>query len=159
MSLAVAIQMDPIEAIDIEGDSTFVLALEAQRRGHGLFHYLPQHLSLKDGRVYAHMQPLEVRREKGNHFSLGAPQSVDLATADVVLMRQDPPFDMSYITATHLLEHVHPETLVVNDPVHVRNAPEKLFVTHFAELMPPQYSRSSGSPVTTPSIVTHPASL
>ncbi|GAB4362211.1 MAG: glutathione synthase [Kiloniellaceae bacterium] len=137
MSLAVAIQMDPIEAIDIQGDSTFVLALEAQRRGHGLFHYLPQHLSLKDGRVYAQMRPLEVRREKGNHFTLGAPQSVDLATADVVLMRQDPPFDMSYITATHLLEHVHPETLVVNDPVHVRNAPEKLFVTHFAELMPP----------------------
>jgi len=137
MSLAVAIQMDPIEAIDIQGDSTFVLALEAQRRGHGLFHYLPQQLSLKDGRVYAQMRPLEVRREKGNHFTLGTPQSVDLATADVVLMRQDPPFDMSYITATHLLEHVHPETLVVNDPVHVRNAPEKLFVTHFAELMPP----------------------
>ena len=137
MSLAVAIQMDPIEAVDIQGDSTFVLALEAQRRGHGLFHYLPQQLSLKDGRVYAQMRPLEVRREKGNHFTLGAPQSVDLATADVVLMRQDPPFDMSYITATHLLEHVHPETLVVNDPVHVRNAPEKLFVTHFAELMPP----------------------
>jgi glutathione synthase len=137
MSLAVAIQMDPIESVDIEGDSTFVLALEAQRRGHGLYHYLPQHLSLKDGRVYARMQPLEVRREKGNHFSFGAPQSIDLATADVVLMRQDPPFDMSYITATHLLEHVHPETLVVNDPVHVRNAPEKLFVTHFPGLMPP----------------------
>ncbi len=137
MSLAVAIQMDPIEAIDIEGDSSFVLALEAQRRGHGLYHYLPQHLSLKDGRVYAHMQPLEVRREKGNHFRFGASQSIDLATADVVLMRQDPPFDMSYITATHLLEHVHPETLVVNDPVHVRNAPEKLFVAHFPELMPP----------------------
>ncbi|MPZ11960.1 MAG: glutathione synthase [Kiloniellaceae bacterium] len=137
MSLAVAIQMDPIEAVDIQGDSSFVLALEAQRRGHGLFHYLPSRLSLKDGRVYARMQPLEVRREKGNHFSLGAPQIMDLATADVVLMRQDPPFDMSYITATHLLEHVHPETLVVNDPVQVRNAPEKLFVTHFAELMPP----------------------
>jgi glutathione synthase len=137
MSLAVAIQMDPIESIDIQGDSSFVLALEAQRRGHGLFHYLPQHLSLKDGRVYAQMRPLEVRREKGNHYTLGAPQSVDLATADVVLMRQDPPFDMSYITATHLLEHVHPETLVVNDPVHVRNAPEKLFVTHFPGLMPP----------------------
>ncbi|GAB4225536.1 MAG: glutathione synthase [Kiloniellaceae bacterium] len=137
MSLAVAIQMDPIEAIDIDGDSTFVLALEAQRRGHGLYHYLPQHLSLKDSRVYAQMRPLEVRREKGNHFTLGAAQTVDLATMDVVLMRQDPPFDMSYITATHLLEHVHPETLVVNDPVHVRNAPEKLFVTHFPELMPP----------------------
>jgi len=137
MSLAVAIQMDPIEAIDIEGDSSFVLALEAQRRGHGVYHYLPQHLSLKDGRVYARMQPMELRREKGNHFSFGATQIIDLATADVVLMRQDPPFDMSYITATHLLEHVHPETLVVNDPVHVRNAPEKLFVAHFPELMPP----------------------
>ncbi len=137
MSLAVAIQMDPIEAIDIEADSTFVLALEAQRRGHGLYHYLPQHLSLKDSRVFAQMRPLEVRREKGNHFTLGSPQSVDLATMDVVLMRQDPPFDMAYITATHLLEHVHPATLVVNDPVHVRNAPEKLFVTHFPELMPP----------------------
>ena len=137
MSLAVAIQMDPIQAIDIEGDSTFVLALEAQRRGHGLYHYLPQHLSLKDSRVYAQMRQLEVRREKGNHFTLGAAQNIDLATMDVVLMRQDPPFDMSYITATHLLEHVHPETLVVNDPVHVRNAPEKLFVTHFPELMPP----------------------
>src|SRR3546814_7899188 len=137
MVLAVAIQMDTIEAIDSQGDSAFVLALEAQRRGHALFHYLPKALSLKDGRVYARMQPLEVRREAGNHFTLGAPQLVDLATADVVLMRQDPPFDMSYITATHLLEHVHPRTLVVNDPVHVRNAPEKLFVTHFAELMPP----------------------
>lgn len=137
MSLAVAIQMDPIELIDIRGDSSFVLALEAQRRGHALFHYLPKALSLKDGRVYARMQPLEVRREAGNHFTLGAPQLIDLATADVVLMRQDPPFDMSYITATHLLEHVHPQTLVVNDPVHVRNAPEKLFVTHFAGLMPP----------------------
>ena len=137
MSLAVAIQMDPIEAIDIKGDSSFVLALEAQRRGHGLYHYLPQHLSLKDSRVYARMRPLEVRREAGNHYTLGAPEIIDLAAVDVVLMRQDPPFDMSYITATHLLEHVHPETLVVNDPVHVRNAPEKLFVTHFPELMPP----------------------
>ncbi|MGF1631863.1 MAG: glutathione synthase [Kiloniellaceae bacterium] len=148
MSLAVAIQMDPIEAIDIQGDSSFVLALEAQRRGHGLFHYLPSRLSLKDGRVYARMQPLEVRREKGNHFSLGAPQTIDLATADVVLMRQDPPFDMSYITATHLLEHVHPATLVVNDPVHVRNAPEKLFVTHFAELMPPTLITSDREEIT-----------
>ncbi|MGE5767750.1 MAG: glutathione synthase [Bacteroidota bacterium] len=137
MSLAVAIQMDPIEKIDIRGASSFVLALEAQRRGHGLFHYLPNALSLKDGRVTARMQPLAVRREAGNHYTLGAAESIDLATMDVVLMRQDPPFDMAYITATHLLEHVHPETLVVNDPVHVRNAPEKLFVTHFAELMPP----------------------
>src|SRR3546814_16590047 len=102
-----------------------------------MFHYLPSALSLKDGRVYARMQPLEVRREAGNHFTLGTPQTIDLATLDVVLMRQDPPFDMAYITATHLLEHVHPRTLVVNDPVQVRNAPEKLFVTHFAAMMPP----------------------
>ncbi len=137
MSLAVAIQMDPIADIDIEADSTFVLALEAQRRGHGLFHYLPQHLSFRDGRVYARARPLEVKREAGRHAALGAPQLIDLATLDVVLMRQDPPFDMAYITATHLLEHVHPNTLVVNDPVHVRNAPEKLFITHFGPLMPP----------------------
>lgn len=137
MSLAVAIQMDPVETIDIEGDSSFVLGLEAQRRGHGLYHYLPQELSLRDGRVYAHMRPLALRREAGNHASQGQAESIDLATLDVVLMRQDPPFDMAYITATHLLEHVHPETLVVNDPIHVRNAPEKLFVTHFPELMPP----------------------
>src|SRR3546814_374140 len=137
MVLAVASQMDPIEAIDSQGDSAFVLALEAQRRGHGLFHFLPSALSRKDGRVYARMQPLEVRREAGNHSTLCTPQTIDLATLDVVLMRQDPPFDMAYITATHLLEHVHPRTLVVNDPVQVRNAPEKLFVTHFAEMMPP----------------------
>ena len=137
MSLAVAIQMDPVETIDIDADSTFVLALEAQRRGHGLYHYLPQDLSLRDGRVIAMARPLEVRREHGNHASLGTAEKIDLATLDVVLMRQDPPFDMAYITATHLLEHIHPETLVVNDPMQVRNAPEKLFVTHFAELMPP----------------------
>jgi len=137
MSLAVAIQMDPLEAINIDADSSFVLGLEAQRRGHGLFHYLPRHLFFRDGRVYARARPLELRRERGRHFTLGEAQVIDLATLDVVLMRQDPPFDMSYITATHLLEHVHPETLVVNDPVHVRNAPEKLFVTHFEGLMPP----------------------
>jgi glutathione synthase len=137
MSLAVAIQMDPVESIDIDADSSFVLALEALKRGHGLFHYGPRDLSLKNGRVIARARPLELRREKGNHFSLGAVETLDLAGLDVVLMRQDPPFDMSYITATHLLEHVHPGTLVVNDPVQVRNAPEKLFVTHFAELMPP----------------------
>jgi glutathione synthase len=137
MSLAVAIQMDPIESVDIDVDSSFVLALEAQRRGHALFHYLPRHLFFREQRVYATARPLEVRRERGNHFTLGAPQTIDLATLDIVLMRQDPPFDMSYITATHLLEHVHPHTLVVNDPVHVRNAPEKLFVTHFEGVMPP----------------------
>ena len=137
MSLAVAIQMDPIELINIDADSTFVLALEAQRRGHGLFHYLPRHLAFRDGRLLARARPLQVRRELGNHATLGKPEMLDLATVDVILMRQDPPFDMSYITATHLLEHVHPRTLVVNDPVHVRNAPEKLFVTHFDGLMPP----------------------
>ncbi|CAA7622870.1 Glutathione synthetase [Magnetospirillum sp. LM-5] len=137
MSLAVAIQMDPIETININADSTFVLALEAQRRGHALYHYLPSALALKNGRVLASVRALEVRREAGNHATLGQPQMVDLATMDVVLMRQDPPFDMAYITATHLLEHIHPATLVVNDPVHVRNAPEKLLVTHFPKLMPP----------------------
>ena len=137
MSLAVGIQMDPIERIDIDGDSTFVLALEAQRRGHGLFHYLPTDLNYHHGRVFARARALEVRRVRGDHFTLGEPQNLDLRALDVVLMRQDPPFDMNYIAATHLLERVHPETLVVNDPVSVRNAPEKLFVTQFAELMPP----------------------
>jgi glutathione synthase len=137
MSLAVAIQMDPIEAIDINADSTFALALEAEARGHALYHYLPKHLSLSHGRVHAHARPLRVRAVKGDHATLGAPERLDLAAVDVVLMRQDPPFDMAYITATHLLEHIHPKTLVVNDPVEVRNAPEKLFVTHFPDLMPP----------------------
>ncbi len=147
MSLAVAIQMDPIETIDIDADSTFVLALEAQRRGHGLYHYLSQDLAFRDGRVRARARPLEVRRKKGNHASLGAPEMIDLAALDVVLMRQDPPFDMAYITATHLLEHVHPSTLVVNDPVHVRNAPEKLFITHFEALMPPTLITSDRSEI------------
>ena len=137
MSLAVAIQMDPIEGIDIDADSTFALALEAQLRGHALYHYLPQGLAFHHARLYALARRLDVRRVRGNHFALGAFEDIDLATMDVVLMRQDPPFDMAYITATHLLEHIHPATLVVNDPVHVRNAPEKLFVTHFSELMPP----------------------
>ncbi len=137
MSLAVAIQMDPIEDVDITADSTFALAVEAQKRGHGLFHYLPRDLSFREGRVVARARTLEVRREPGNHYTLGPAETLDLVTMDVVLMRQDPPFDMSYITATHLLEHIHPGTLVVNDPVHVRNAPEKLFITHFPELMPP----------------------
>jgi glutathione synthase len=148
MSLAVAIQMDPIESINIDADSTFVLALEAQRRGHALFHYLPRQLFFREQRVYATARALQVRREHGNHFSLGAPQTIDLATLDIVLMRQDPPFDMSYITATHLLEHVHPQTLVVNDPVHVRNAPEKLFVTHFEGVMPPTLITSDRAEIT-----------
>ena len=137
MSLRVAIQMDPIESVDIDADSTFALALEAAARGHSLLHYLPSALSLVEGKVVASAQPLQVRREHGNHFSLGAPAPVDLTEVDVVLMRQDPPFDMAYITATHLLERIHPDTLVVNDPAHVRNAPEKLFVTHFEGIMPP----------------------
>ncbi|MGY8958183.1 MAG: ATP-grasp domain-containing protein, partial [Alphaproteobacteria bacterium] len=136
MSLAVAIQMDPIEDVDIDADSTFVLALEAQRRGHTLYYYLPNDLSFRNGQVYANARPITVKREKGNHFSAGAIEVLDLQTVDVILMRQDPPFDMAYITATHLLEHLHPQTLVVNDPANVRNAPEKLFVTRFPELLP-----------------------
>lgn len=137
MTLQVAIQMDPIESVNINADSTFVLALEAQKRGHALYHYLPRHLSFREGRVTARARALTVRREEGRHFDLGSEQALDLRTMDVVLMRQDPPFDMAYITATHVLEHIHPKTLVVNDPVHVRNAPEKLFVTHFEGVMPP----------------------
>ena len=137
MSLAVAIQMDPIERIDIDADSTFVLALEAHRRGHGLYHYLPTDLSYDHGRVKALARPLQVRRQRGDHCTLGAPEMLDLRTFDIVLMRQDPPFDLNYVAASHLLERLRPDTLVVNDPVSVRNAPEKLFVTHFAELMPP----------------------
>ena len=137
MGLVVAIQMDPIESINIDADSTFVLALEAQARGHALYHYLPGRLTLRDGRLTARGQRLEVRRERGRHYSLGPLETLDLAAMDVILMRQDPPFDMAYITATHLLEHVRETTLVVNDPVSVRNAPEKLFGTHFPSLMPP----------------------
>ncbi len=137
MSLAVAIQMDPIEAVDIEADSTFVIALEAQARGHALYYYNPPAMSFHHGRVYAKAHPLDVRRVKGDFFTLGEEQELDLAGVDVVLLRQDPPFDMAYITTTHLLEHIHPETLVVNDPTHVRNAPEKIFVTQFPDLMPP----------------------
>lgn len=137
VSLSVAIQMDPIERIDISGDSTFALAIEAQRRGHALCYYGPRDLSLREGVVSARLRPLQVRAEPGNHFTLGAPALTDLATMQVVLMRQDPPFDMAYITATHILERLAPSTLVVNDPFHVRNAPEKLFVTLFGDLMPP----------------------
>ena len=137
MKLAVAIQMDPIEGVAIDADSTFALAEAAQARGHSLWHYLVSHLSFRDGRLTARARPLTVRRVHGDHATLGPVETIDLATMDVVLMRQDPPFDMAYITATHLLEHVHPRTLVVNDPAHVRNAPEKLYVTHFQDLMPP----------------------
>ncbi|MGH6876575.1 MAG: glutathione synthase, partial [Rhizomicrobium sp.] len=137
MALTVAIQMDPIGRIDIAGDSTFALALEAQQRGHELLYYEPRDLSFREGVVSARARPLAVRNEPGNHFTLGQSSIVDLARMQVVLMRQDPPFDMAYITATHILERLAPATLVINDPFHVRNAPEKLFVTQFGEFMPP----------------------
>ena len=137
MSLTVAIQMDPIETVKIAADSTFALALEAQARGHTLFYYGPRQLAFRDGVVSAPLYPLTVRPTAGDHFTLGEPARTDLSTLDVILMRQDPPFDMGYITATHFLERLHPKTLVVNDPKEVRNAPEKLFVTQFPELMPP----------------------
>lgn len=137
MSLTVAIQMDPIAQINIGADSTFAMALEAQARGHQLRYYEPHDLVFRNGRVIAHCRPLTVRPVVGDHFTLGPLEPVDLSEVDVVLMRQDPPFDMAYITATHILEHIHPKTLVVNDPAHVRNAPEKLFVTRFPDLMPP----------------------
>ncbi|NNM73551.1 glutathione synthase [Enterovirga aerilata] len=137
MTLTVAVQMDPIQTIKIAGDSTFGLLLEAERRGHRLLHYGPERLSMRDGRVTARVEELRVRDEEGNHATLSEPFRMNLAEADVVLMRQDPPFDIAYITATHLLERIHPKTLVVNDPASVRNAPEKLFVTHFPQLMPP----------------------
>ena len=137
MSLAVAIQMDPIEGVNIDSDTTFALALEAQARGHGLFHYLPGQLSWRQGRVIARVRPFQLEREHGHHVRFGEAQVIDLATVDVVLMRQDPPFNLAYISATHMLDRIHPATLVVNDPIAVRNAPEKLFVTHFHELMPP----------------------
>src|SRR6185312_8600263 len=137
MTLKVAIQMDHVSTIDIDGDSTFVLGLEAEKRGYEVWHYTPPELMFRDRRVMARAQPMKLRREKGNHFTLGASEVVDLSTFDVILLRQDPPFDMSYITTTHLLEHIHPKTLVVNDPASVRNAPEKLYVTHFDNVMPP----------------------
>jgi glutathione synthase len=137
MKLKVAIQMDHVSTVDIDGDTGFVLALEAQKRSYELWHYTPADLVFRDRKVTAYAQPMQLRREKGNHFTLGAGEQVDLSTFDVVLLRQDPPFDMAYITTTHLLEHIHPKTLVVNDPASVRNAPEKLFVTHFDNVMPP----------------------
>ena len=147
MKLKVAIQMDHVSTIDIDGDSTFVLGLEAERRGYDVWHYTPKDLVFRDRKVVARAQPMKLRREKGNHFTLGAPELVDLASLDVVLLRQDPPFDMSYITTTHLLEHVHPKTLVVNDPASVRNAPEKLFVTHFENVMPPTLITADGAAI------------
>jgi glutathione synthase len=137
MSLNVAVQMDPIERINIRGDSTFALLLEAQRRGHRLAYYTPDRLAMHEGRVFASVRPLTVKDVEGSHYALGEEARRELATFDVVLMRQDPPFDLAYITATHFLEHIHPDTLVVNDPASVRNAPEKVFVMLFPQLMPP----------------------
>ncbi|ADO41425.1 glutathione synthase [Ketogulonicigenium vulgare] len=137
MALKVAIQMDPIESINIDGDSTFRIALEAQARGHSLFYYTPDKLAFQEGRITARGWPITLRREKGNHVTKGDEVEVDLADYDVVWLRQDPPFDMGYITTTHLLDMIHPKTLVVNDPFWVRNYPEKLLVLNFPELTPP----------------------
>jgi glutathione synthase len=135
--LDVAVQMDPIERINIRGDSTFALLLEAESRGYALSYYTPDQMALVDGEVFATVRPLTVRDVEGDHFTLGDARRAALSKFDAILMRQDPPFDLAYITTTHLLERVHPKTLVVNDPAHVRNAPEKLFVTAFPDLMPP----------------------
>src|SRR5690242_16863185 len=137
MPLNVAVQMDPIARINVKGDSTFALLLEAQARGHRLSYYTPDRLALLNGKVFASVEPLTVRDEPSNHFTLGPSRRAELKEFDVVLLRQDPPFDLAYITSTHLLERIQPGTLVVNDPAHVRNAPEKVFVTEFPDLMPP----------------------
>jgi len=137
MSLRIAVQMDPIERIRVAGDSTFALLLEGERRGHAISYYTPERLAMIDGKVFATVQSLKVRDQERDHFTLGEGKRVELSSFDVVLMRQDPPFDLAYITATHLLERVQPKTLVVNDPAEVRNAPEKMFVNEFADLMPP----------------------
>ncbi|PSH67175.1 glutathione synthase [Phyllobacterium sophorae] len=136
MALKVAVQMDHINSIRIGGDTTFALCLEAQKRGHSLYHYTPDRLSMRDGVVSARVEELTVRDIEGDHYTLGEPLSRDLSEMDVVLLRQDPPFDMNYITTTHILERIHPKTLVVNDPAWVRNSPEKIFVTEFPDLMP-----------------------
>jgi glutathione synthase len=137
MSLKIAVQMDPIERINIKGDSTFALLLEAQARGHALAYYTPERLALVDNRLFAAVETLNVRDVAGDYFTLTDPRRVELTAFDVVLLRQDPPFDLAYITSTHLLERIHPRTLVINDPAGVRNAPEKIFVTEFPDLMPP----------------------
>ena len=138
MSLTVAVQMDPLDSINIAGDSTFALMLSAQDRGHTLFHYSAEDLNYRDGRVWAKAYPVTVQRVVGDHFSVGESVNLDLGDeADVVLMRQDPPFDLGYITATHLLERIADKTLVVNDPAQVRNAPEKVFVLDYPQFMSP----------------------
>ncbi|MEP7452719.1 glutathione synthase [Phyllobacterium sp. SB3] len=136
MALKVAVQMDHINSIRIGGDTSFALCLEAQKRGHSLYHYTPDRLSMRDGIVSARVEELSVRDVEGDHFTLGEQISRNLSEMDVVLLRQDPPFDMNYITTTHMLERIHPKTLVVNDPAWVRNSPEKIFVTEFPDLMP-----------------------
>lgn len=137
MALNVAVQMDPIERIKIAGDSTFAVLLEAQARGHKLSYYTPDRLSMLDGKVVAYAQSLQVRDKADDYFTVGEAKRVDASSFDVILLRQDPPFDLAYITTTHLLERVHPKTFVVNDPASVRNAPEKMFVTEYVDLMPP----------------------
>jgi glutathione synthase len=137
MSLKIAVQMDPIQRINVNGDSTFALLLEAQKRGHALAYYTPDRLALLNGRVFATVEALSVRDRADDYFTLSASRRTELAEFDVVLLRQDPPFDLAYISTTHLLERIHPRTLVVNDPASVRNAPEKMFVTEFPDLMPP----------------------
>ena len=138
MALKVAVQMDAMSTVTMDGDSTFELMLEGQRRGHPLWHYQVRHMALRPGQApTAVAHPIRVQRVAGHLHEFGPAETLDLSTMDVVLMRQDPPFDMAYITATHMLQHIHPATLVVNDPAEVRNAPEKLLVTHFPELMPP----------------------
>jgi len=147
MSLTVAIQMDPIDRIDISGDSTFALALEAQKRGHKLWYYLPKALAQRGASITTRAQQLTVRNEKGNHHTVGPMEHLDLATTDVVLLRQDPPFDMAYITTTHILERLPKSVLVVNDPYWVRNSPEKVFVTDYPDLMPPTLVTSDAETV------------
>lgn len=147
MSLTVAVQMDHIARISIAGDTTFALMLEAQRRGHRLFHFTPDRLSLRDGRVETRLEAVAVRDVSGDHFTLEPAEVTDLSTMDVVLLRQDPPFDMAYISTTFLLQRIHPGTLVVNDPVSVRDAPEKLFVTEFPDLMPPTLISRDGEAI------------
>jgi glutathione synthase len=137
MKLNVAVQMDPIARINIRGDSTFALLLEAQQRGHTISYYTPDKLSLRGKDLIAPVQLLSIRDQEGDYFTLGEARRASLAAFDVILLRQDPPFDLAYITSTHFLERIHPNTLVVNNPASVRNAPEKLFVMDFPDLMPP----------------------
>ena len=135
--MKIAVQMDHISTLHIEGDTTFALMLEAQARGHELFHYTTDRLGMRDGKVFAGLEPVSVQDVEGDHYTLGEKVHTDLSTMDVILMRQDPPFHMGYITATHILERIHPDTLVLNYPAEVRNAPEKIFVTEYPDLMPP----------------------